>query len=148
VDAQWRMLQQDEPEDFVIATGKQYSVRQFIEKAAAELGIKLEWRGKGTEEVGVVSALARTALAEEAAEHCDKKLEVGAKIVAIDRKYFRPAEVETLLGDASKAKAKLGWTAKTSFAQLVKEMMASDVAEATREAIIAKHGYTAPLPIE
>jgi GDPmannose 4,6-dehydratase len=148
VDAQWRMLQLETPEDFVIATGKQNSVRQFIEKSAAELGIKLEWRGKGTEEVGVVAALSRTALAEEAAEHCDKKLKVGAKIVAIDRKYFRPAEVETLLGDPSKAKAKLGWTAKTTFAQLVKEMMASDVAEATREAIVAKHGYTAPLPIE
>jgi GDPmannose 4,6-dehydratase len=123
-------------------------VRQFIEKAAAELGIKMEWRGKGADEVGIVAALARTPLAEDATEHCERKLEVGARIVAIDRKYFRPAEVDTLLGDASKAKAKLGWTAKTPFAELVKEMMASDVAEATREAIVAKHGYVAPLPIE
>jgi GDPmannose 4,6-dehydratase len=148
VEAQWRMLQQDEPDDFVIATGTQYSVRQFIEKSAGELGIKIEWRGEGTEEVGVVAALMPTALAEEAAEHCERRLRAGARVIAIDRKYFRPAEVETLLGDASKAKEKLGWTAKTTFSQLVKEMMGSDVAEATREAIAAKHGYVAPLPIE
>ncbi|HSN19430.1 MAG TPA: GDP-mannose 4,6-dehydratase [Usitatibacter sp.] len=148
VDAQWRILQQEEPEDFVIATGKQYSVRQFIEKAAAELGVGIEWRGKGRDEVGVVASLRRTALAEQAAEHCESRLAVGARIVAIDSRYFRPAEVDTLLGDPSKARAKLGWTAKTTFAQLVKEMMAADVADASREAIVARHGYAAPLPIE
>jgi len=148
VDAQWRILQQDRPEDFVIATGKQFSVRQFVETAAAELGIRIEWRGTGKDEVGIVAALTPTALAQETAPHCERRLATGARMVAIDPRYFRPAEVDTLLGDPSKAHAKLGWSAKTSFPDLVKEMMASDVAEAAREAIVSKHGYTAPLPIE
>ncbi|HUJ00436.1 MAG TPA: GDP-mannose 4,6-dehydratase [Usitatibacter sp.] len=148
VDAQWRMLQQDEPEDFVIATGKQHSVRQFVERAAAELGIRIEWRGAGATEVGIVAAVASTPLGEEAAAHGERRLEKGAQIVAIDRRYFRPAEVDTLLGDPSKAKKKLGWSARTSFDELVSEMMASDVADATREAIVTRHGYRAPLPIE
>ncbi|HET7547121.1 MAG TPA: GDP-mannose 4,6-dehydratase [Usitatibacter sp.] len=148
VDAQWRILQQVEPDDFVIATGEQHSVRQFIEKAAAELGIGLEWQGHGDAEQGVVASLSPTALAAQAAAHGERPLQRGARIVAIDRKYFRPAEVETLLGDPAKARAKLGWTAKTSFGELVEEMMARDVSEAIREAIVARHGYAAVLPIE
>ncbi|HXF80628.1 MAG TPA: GDP-mannose 4,6-dehydratase [Usitatibacter sp.] len=148
VDAQWRILQQQEPEDFVIATGRQHSVREFVDQAAAELGIRVEWRGKGREEVGIVASLAPTALSEETALHCERRLAPGTRIVAIDPRYFRPAEVDTLLGDPSKARAKLGWSAKTSFADLVKEMMTADAEEAAREAIVSKHGYTAPLPIE
>ncbi|OGT08844.1 MAG: GDP-mannose 4,6-dehydratase [Gammaproteobacteria bacterium GWE2_37_16] len=113
VEAQWLMLQQDTPEDFVIATGKQNSVREFIELAAGEIDIKINWLGKGVDEVGV-----------------DEK---GAVIVAVDPRYFRPAEVETLLGDASKAKQKLNWTPKITFQELVKEMMAYDLVQAKRE---------------
>jgi len=102
VEAMWLMLQQDEPEDFVIATGKQYSVRQFVEEAAPYFGMNIRWEGSGLEEVGIDSD--------------------GKTVIRIDSKYFRPAEVETLLGDASKAKKKLGWEPKTSFKQLVEDM--------------------------
>ncbi len=148
VEAQWLMLQQEQPEDFVIATGKQHSVRQFVEKSAAELGIAIEWRGQGAEQVGVVASLKPTPLAESAGEHCEKRLQPGTKIVAIDPRYYRPAEVETLLGDPAKARAKLGWKAKTDFRMLVTEMMSTDVAQACREALVARHGYESPLPIE
>ncbi len=148
VEAQWLMLQQGEPEDFVIASGKQHSVRQFIEMAAAELGIGLEWRGKGADEVGIVASVKPTGLGDAAVGHATRRLAPGAKIVAVDAKYFRPTEVDTLLGDPAKAREKLGWSAKTSFAELVHEMMAADVAEAQRDALVARHGYTAPTPIE
>jgi GDPmannose 4,6-dehydratase len=121
VEAQWLMLQQPQPEDFVIATGKQHSVRDFVNLAAQKLGIKLAWRGAGADE----SAL-------------DEK---GRKIVAVDRRYFRPAEVDTLLGDPSKAKAKLGWTAKTAFDVLVEEMVHADLREAERDALVKQHGH-------
>ncbi len=122
VRAQWLMLQQDEPEDFVIATGKQYSVRQFVEFAAQRLGFDIEWRGKGLEETGV-----------------DRK--TGRVLVRIDARYFRPAEVETLLGDPSKARAKLGWLAEIPFEELVREMVESDWELAKRDAMIAKAGF-------
>ncbi len=122
VEAQWLMLQHDTPEDFVIATGKQQSVRDFVAATGAELGMKIEWRGKGVDEVGVDTVSKRT-------------------IVHVDPRYFRPTEVETLLGDASKAKRLLGWSATVSFAQLVKEMVASDLEIAKRDALIAKEGY-------
>jgi GDPmannose 4,6-dehydratase len=121
VEAQWLMLQQPQPEDFVIATGKQHSVRDFVNLAAQKLGIKLAWRGAGADE----SAL-------------DEK---GRKIVAVDRRYFRPAEVDTLLGDPSKAKAKLGWTAKTAFDVLVEEMVHADLRDAERDALVKQHGH-------
>ncbi|MGE3572402.1 MAG: GDP-mannose 4,6-dehydratase [Burkholderiales bacterium] len=121
VEAQWLMLQQSVPEDFVIATGRQYSVRDFVNLAAAKLGLKLEWRGAGAEEHAL-----------------DAK---GQKIVAVDRRYFRPAEVDTLLGDPSKAKAKLGWSAKTSFDALVEEMTREDLREAERDALVKQHGH-------
>ena len=131
VEAQWLMLQQDEPEDFVIATGEQHSVRDFVNAAARCMGVELEWRGSGSDEYGVVAA---------APEDC--KAKVGDKIVAVDRRYFRPAEVDTLLGDASKARDQLGWTPKTSFDELVAEMVEKDLERARRDALVEDHGYT------
>jgi len=135
VEAQWLMLQQDEPEDFVIATGKQYSVRQMVETAAGELGVTLRWEGVGQEEVGVVDSVAtgRGVLAEA--------LQPGQVIVRVDSRYFRPAEVETLLGNPAKAKAKLGWEAKITFEQLVIEMVRSDLDSARRDELVKGHGY-------
>src|SRR5690606_36182385 len=124
VRAQWLMLQQPEPEDFVIATGEQYSVRTFVNRAAAALGIELGWRGAGVE------------------EHAIDKL-TGKTVVRVDPRYFRPTEVETLLGDASKAHAKLGWRPEVSFEQLVTEMVAEDLKDAERDALVSRHGYRA-----
>lgn len=125
VRMQWLMLQQDKPEDFVIATGQQYSVRDFVEQAAKRLGIEIEWRGKGIDEIGYVAA-------------CDAAVapgvEKGQAIVKVDPRYFRPAEVETLLGDSSKARQKLGWQPEISFEQLVDEMVGHDLLMARREA--------------
>ena len=122
VRAQWLMLQQSVPEDFVIATGTQYSVRDFVVAAGSQLGIDIEWQGTGVDEVGVDASS-------------------GKKLVRVDPRYFRPAEVETLLGDATKARQKLGWVPEMSFAQLVAEMVASDLALAKRDAMVAKEGY-------
>lgn len=122
VEMQWLMLQQEHPEDFVIATGEQHSVREFVELAAAELGISIRWEGEGVNEKGYDTAS-------------------GECIVAVDPRYFRPAEVETLLGDASKAKAKLGWSPATSFKELVKEMAAEDLKSAEREKFLNENGY-------
>jgi len=118
VEMQWLMLQRQSPQDYVIATGKQYSVRDFVEVAAAEIGITLEWLGHGAEEVGRIASLEG-----QIASHC----QVGDEIIKIDPFYWRPAEVETLLGDASKAKQELGWKPKTEFKQLVAEMMQADL---------------------
>ncbi|WP_426663144.1 GDP-mannose 4,6-dehydratase [Rhodanobacter aciditrophus] len=130
VEAQWLMLQQPEPEDFVIATGIQHSVREFVSKAASKLGVKLDWQGEGGEERGIV-----TASPEESA------MRPGQCVVAIDPRYFRPAEVDTLLGDPSKAREKLGWSARTSFDQLVTEMMKQDLEEAARDAYVRSGGF-------
>jgi GDPmannose 4,6-dehydratase len=121
VEAQWLMLQQPQAEDFVIATGRQHSVRDFVNLAARKLGLKISWKGRGAEEHALDVA--------------------GKKIVAVDRRYFRPAEVDTLLGDPSKAKAKLGWSAKTSFDALVEEMTNADLREAERDTLVTKHGH-------
>ncbi|MGB2833330.1 MAG: GDP-mannose 4,6-dehydratase [Methylotenera sp.] len=123
VEMQWMMLQQDHPEDFVIATGEQYSVRQFVEAAAKELDISITWQGTDLDEVGVDAG--------------------GKVIVRVDPRYFRPTEVETLLGDPSKAKQKLGWTPKITFKQLVAEMVREDLKSAERDELVKKHGYTA-----
>ncbi len=123
VEMQWLMLQQAEAEDFVIATGVQFSVRQFVEIAAAEIGLSIRWQGSGLEEVGIDAA--------------------GRRIVAVDPRYFRPAEVETLLGDATKAREKLGWTPRTTFAELVKEMVREDLRSAERDELTKRHGYKA-----
>ncbi|MCA3030165.1 MAG: GDP-mannose 4,6-dehydratase [Rhodocyclaceae bacterium] len=121
VEAMWLMLQQDTPEDFVIATGAQYSVRDFVQAVATELGLTLKWSGTGLDEIAVD--------------------ETGKTRVAVDARYFRPTEVETLLGDATKAKTKLGWAPRTDFATLVKEMTAADLVEAKQIALSQAHGF-------
>ena len=133
VEMQWLMLQQDKPEDFVIATGVQYSVRQFVEFAAAELGIELRWEGEGEKEVGAVAAVTNK----------ETKVKVGDNIVKVDPRYFRPTEVETLLGDPSKAREKLGWVPKTTLAELVKEMVLADYSSARRDALVKMAGFQA-----
>jgi GDPmannose 4,6-dehydratase len=133
VEMQWRMLQQDIPEDYVIATGVQHSVRDFVTRAAGELGVELDWQGQGQEERGVV----RKAPADSA-------MRAGQCVTAIDPRYFRPAEVETLLGDPRKAREKLGWTPTTSFEELVAEMMQADLSLARRDAMVKEAGYHAP----
>lgn len=126
VEAMWLMLQQDEPRDFVIATGQQYSVRDFINQAADAMGLQLEWQGSGADEQGVVSW----------SERDDLGFRSGDVVVQIDPSYYRPAEVETLLGDASLARELLGWTPSTSFEELVNEMATSDLRLAREEALI------------
>ena len=123
VEMQWLMLQQEQPEDFVIATGVQYSVRDFVNAAAKELGMSIRWEGQGVDEKGYD--------------------EQGKCIVAVDPRYFRPTEVETLLGDASKAKQKLGWTPRTTFDELVTEMVREDLRAAERDELVKRHGYKA-----
>jgi GDPmannose 4,6-dehydratase len=122
VEMQWRMLQQNEPKDYVIATGEQHSVREFVELSAKYLGMDIRWEGKGVEEKGI-----------------DKQ---GNVIVAVDPRYYRPTEVETLLGDASKARRELGWKATVSFRDLVKEMVEEDLKIAEKDALVRKHGYS------
>jgi GDPmannose 4,6-dehydratase len=122
VRMQWLMLQQDEPDDYVIATGVQYSVREFVDQSAKRIGLTLEWRGAGVDEHAVV-----VAIAEGAAEKRCPEVNVGDTIVRVDPHYFRPAEVETLLGDARKAHQKLGWSPEISFSELVDEMVESDL---------------------
>lgn len=133
VEMQWLMLQQDQPEDFVIATGQQYSVREFVERAATELGIALAFEGEGENEVGRVVSLTRD----------DVACAVGDVIVRVDPRYYRPTEVETLLGDPTKAQEKLGWVPKISFEELVREMVNSDFTAAKRDALVKSHGYKA-----
>ena len=124
VEMQWLMLQQDQPEDYVIATGRQESVRRFIELTAQQLGWgPMQWDGEGTAEVG-------------------RRGDTGAVVVRVDPRYFRPAEVETLLGDPSKAKEKLGWTPRTTLEELVAEMVAADVEEAKKEAYLKRKGFS------
>lgn len=130
VRAQWLMLQQDKPDDYVIATGQQHSVRDFVTESAKCLGIELEWRASGA---------AEHALVKSCPEHCQAR--PGARVVAVDRRYFRPAEVDTLLGDASKARRQLGWEPVIGFEQLVAEMVASDLDHARRDALVAQHGF-------
>ena len=133
VEMQWLMLQQDKPEDYVIATGVQYSVRQFVELAALELGFTLDWLGEGSDEAGVVSAVHRK----------DLRVQVGDVVVRVDPRYYRPTEVETLLGDASKARTQLGWTPKITLPQLVSEMVQSDYRMARRDAMVKLAGFPA-----
>lgn len=133
VEMQWLMLQQEQAEDFVIATGVQYSVRQFVEFAAAELGVTLRFEGEGEAEVGVVAAVTG-----------DKaKCKVGDVVVRVDPRYYRPTEVETLLGDPSKAHEKLGWKPKITLAELVKEMVVSDYDSARKDALVKMAGFKA-----
>jgi len=122
VEAMWLILQQDEPDDYVIATGEQHSVREFIEVAAGELAMDIEWKGKGVDEIGI-----------------DRN--TGKQLIAVDPRYFRPTEVDALLGDPSKVKKQLGWEAKITFIKLVKEMVASDHEAAKRYALVKEAGY-------
>ncbi|MDR3631288.1 MAG: GDP-mannose 4,6-dehydratase [Desulfocapsaceae bacterium] len=123
VEMQWLMLQQEKPEDYVIATGVQYSVRDFVDAAANEAGLKITWKGSGVDEKGYDAE--------------------GKCIVAVDPRYFRPTEVQTLLGDPTKAKEKLGWSPKINFKELVSEMMREDMKAAERDALVKRHGYSA-----
>lgn len=132
VRMQWMMLQQDQPDDFVIATGKQISVREFIRLSAKEIGLGIEFVGKGLDEVGVVRSVTGT--------NCPA-IKEGDIIIRVDARYFRPAEVETLLGDPSKAKEKLGWQPEISVEQMCREMVASDLGKAKQNAVLAKHGF-------
>jgi GDPmannose 4,6-dehydratase len=140
VEMQWLMLQQDTPEDFVIATGVQYSVRDFVNAAAKELGIALRWEGEGVDELGIVEAIEDRGQRTEGGPAISK-LSVGDVIVRVDPRYFRPTEVETLLGDPTKAKEKLGWTPKTSFEDLVAEMVRGDFEEAQKDELCRRHGF-------
>lgn len=134
VQMQWLMLQQEAPEDYVIATGEQHSVRDFVNAAAAELGVSLRWEGTGVDEVAIVDAVPAGA---------DRGgMKVGTTIVRVDPRYFRPTEVETLLGDPTKAKEKLGWEPKTTFSELVAEMMRYDLEEARRDELCKSEGFT------
>jgi GDPmannose 4,6-dehydratase len=125
VEMQWLMLQQEEPDDFCISTGVQYSVRDFVNFAWSHLGKTIHWKGEGINEKGYDS-------------------ETGKVIVAVDSRYFRPTEVETLLGDPSKAKSKLGWEPKTSLKEIVTEMMENDINIAKRDALVKEHGFKVP----
>ncbi len=122
------MLQQDRPEDFVIATGVQYSVREFVTAAAVELGLTVRWEGSGVDETGYDAA--------------------GRCIVAVDPRYFRPTEVETLLGDATRARERLGWSPRIGFAELVREMVREDLASAQRDELVRANGFAAPQHLE
>jgi GDPmannose 4,6-dehydratase len=133
VRMQWMMLQQDQPEDFVIATGVQYSVREFISKSASQLGITLKFEGEGVEEQAVVVGITGVDTPD---------LKVGDIIVKVDPHYFRPTEVETLLGDPTKAKQKLGWVPEITLGQMIEEMVAYDLEQAKQHALLKNHGYS------
>ncbi|HDY8608725.1 TPA: GDP-mannose 4,6-dehydratase, partial [Klebsiella pneumoniae] len=139
VKMQWLMLQQEQPEDYVIATGVQYSVRQFVDFAASELGIKLRFEGHGVDEVGIVESVS----GEDA-----PAVKVGDVIVAVDPRYFRPAEVETLLGDPSKAHDKLGWKPETTLQEMVVEMVRKDLEAAKKHSLLKSHGYEVSISLE
>ncbi len=139
VEMQWLMLQQDKAEDYVIATGVQHTVRHFVELAAGELGISIAWHGSGVDEVGVIAAITGDKAAGAA---------VGQTIVAIDPKYFRPTEVESLLGDPAKARTQLGWTPTTTLAEMVAEMVAHDLDKARRHALLKSHGFDVAISLE
>lgn len=139
VRMQWMMLQQDKPEDFVIATGEQYSVRQFIQWSAAELGIELEFKGEGESEYGIVAGITGGNA---------PALKVGDVIIKVDSRYFRPAEVETLLGDPSYAKTKLGWVSEITVQEMCCEMTQSDLKQAKRHKLLNELGYDKSVPLD
>ncbi|RTY33740.1 GDP-mannose 4,6-dehydratase [Chlorobium phaeovibrioides] len=155
VRMQWMMLQQDEPKDYVIATGVQYSVREFIEKSAKKLGITIRWEGKGINEVGMVDTASPILNSEQSTKNSEpsspplpselrtknSELQSEQTIVRIDPRYFRPAEVETLLGDPGKAKADLGWIPQITLDEMIDEMVAHDLDQAKRHALLNRNGY-------
>jgi GDPmannose 4,6-dehydratase len=139
VRMQWLMLQQEQPEDFVIATGQQYSVREFIQWTANVLGIHLRFEGKGVDERAVVTGI----VGEDA-----PSLSVGDVVVRVDPRYFRPTEVETLLGDATKARDKLAWVPEISAQEMCREMVATDLAQSKKHALLKRHGYPINVSLE
>jgi GDPmannose 4,6-dehydratase len=141
VEMQWLMLQQERPVDFVISTGTQYSVRQFVDAAARELGIKLQWKGSGLNEIGLVAAVNHYKREYSDQEKRLLNSLIGKRIVAVDPRYFRPTEVDTLLGDPSKAKRLLGWEPKTSFEAMVGEMVDFDLDQSRQHAVLWEHGF-------
>jgi GDPmannose 4,6-dehydratase len=146
VEMQWLMLQQDKPDDFVIASGVQHSVREFVERAAGELGITIRWEGDGVDEIGIVDSFEEPQSSSASPDGNGERLKIkgpepGQVIVRIDPRYFRPTEVESLLGDPSKAKKELGWEPKINFEDLVKEMVLADLEEAQRDALVQRHGF-------
>ncbi len=140
VEMQWLMLQQEKPEDFVIATGKQYSVRDFVNAAAKELDMDIHWEGTGVDERGY--------LINPSSREGETDVAIQKPIVQVDPRYFRPTEVETLLGDPSKAKQKLGWSPKIGFNELVEEMVREDYKSAQRDELVKQHGYDVAQPRE
>jgi len=140
VRAQWLILQQDQPEDFVIATGKQYSVRDFCALSFAQAGIELEFKGEGVNETGLVKSWSSPV--------CNTSLKPGTAVVQIDPRYFRPTEVETLLGNPAKAKANLGWEPEITFEEMIREMVLNDIEEAKRDALCQNSGYKISNPVE
>ena len=143
VEMQWRMLQQDTPQDYVIATGRQLSVRDFVIAAAGQLGITLEWQGEGVDEVGIVALVEPTALTAD-----DVKVTEGDTIIRVDPTYYRPAEVETLLGDPSKAHQELGWKPTTTLEEMVQEMVSHDLDQARQQALLRASGFSVNTPQE
>jgi GDPmannose 4,6-dehydratase len=134
---QWMMLQQAQPEDFVIATGVQYSVRQFIEWTAQALGMQIRWEGTGVDEIGYAIIPRPDVIAREAQQSTPPEI----PIIRIDPRYFRPTEVETLLGDPTKAKERLGWVPEITAQEMCAEMVAFDLAQAKKHALLKRHGY-------
>lgn len=147
VEMQWLMLQQDEPDDFVIASGRQHAVRDFVNAAAKELGMKIRWQGEGVDETGIIDSVRSEEFAERRApviphsSTLPPHVAPGDVIVRVDPRYFRPTEVETLLGDAGKAREKLGWQTKISFEDLVAEMVREDLQTAERDELVKREGY-------
>jgi GDPmannose 4,6-dehydratase len=139
VEMQWLMLQQNEPDDYVIATGKQFSVREFVERCAGELGIEIQWSGSGIDEIGKVKSIKHNRFDVNLTHIANRT------IIRVDSKYFRPTEVETLLGDASKAKANLGWEPRIQFSELVSEMVQHDIDQAKRFATLRNGGFSLSL---
>ncbi len=139
VRAMWLMLQQDKPDDYIVATGVSHSVREFVELAFQEIGVEIEWRGEGVDEVGVVVGGER--LDANAADFRERSLRAGDVVVEVDPRYFRPTEVEYLLGDASKAREVLGWEPKISFNEMVAQMVKEDLEEAARDQLCRESGF-------
>jgi GDPmannose 4,6-dehydratase len=149
VKAQWLILQQDQPDDYVIATGEQHSVRELCSRAFEEVGLELEWQGEGIHEEGIISAVRSTPVLEKYTAHGRvSSLQTGTPVVHVDSRYFRPTEVATLLGDSTKAREKLGWQPEISFAELVREMVIQDLEETAREAICTRNGFGLPSSCE
>jgi GDPmannose 4,6-dehydratase len=143
VEMQWRMLQQETPQDYVIATGRQISVRDFVIAAAGKLGVTLKWQGEGVDEVGIVESVESTALMVD-----ELQVNVGDTIIRVDPIYYRPAEVETLLGDPSKAHKELGWKPTTTLEEMVQEMVSHDLNKARQQALLRASGFAVNTPQE